>query len=106
MKGSPELAQFAVYKTTCSGINTVDEFSSNNSVFNLFPNPSNGQVTIELSNKIGKCNLAVINLLGEIVFNEIINEQTTILKLNLNTGLYFVSLEENGHKIIRILIVE
>lgn len=69
-------------------------------------NPNNGQITIKLSNKIGNCKLTVLNLLGEMVYSEIINEQTTMLNLNLKTGFYFVSIDNKGQKTTRKIVVE
>ncbi|MBK7183294.1 MAG: T9SS type A sorting domain-containing protein [Bacteroidetes bacterium] len=106
MKGSPVLGQFAVYKTTCSAVSAIEESKSSNMSFDLFPNPSNGQITINLSDKIDNGKLTVLNLLGEMIYSEIMNGQATILNLNLNSGLYFISLDNNGQTTTKKIIVE
>lgn len=99
-------AEKAVYKINCSTLSGIEDNLSNQILFNVFPNPNNGQITIKLSNKIGNCKLTVLNLLGEMVYSEIINEQTTMLNLNLKTGFYFVSIDNKGQKTTRKIVVE
>ena len=106
MKGSPVLGQFAVYKTNCSGINSVEELSSNTIIFDLFPNPSNGKITIKLEENINNCILTVYSVLGEVLSHKTISGQSTDLDLNLKTGLYFISINSKGQKATKKIIVE
>jgi len=106
MKGSPALAQFAVYKTTCSAVNTIEESNSSNILFDLFPNPNQGRITISLTDNINSYTLTVFNTLGETLYKKIISGQSTNLDLNLKSGLYFISLDKNGQKTTKKIIVE
>ncbi len=109
MIGSPlpsSSAEKAVYKVNCSALTGVEDILSNQLLFDLFPNPSNGQITIRLSENIGNCKLTVHNLLGELLYSEIFSEQLTVHNLGLKTGLYFVSLDNKGQKFTRKIIVE
>ncbi len=99
-------AEKAVYKVNCSTLSGIEENSLNQITFEVFPNPSNGQITIKLTENIGSIKLTVLNLLGEIVYSKKFKEQTTTLNLNLKTGLYFVSIDNNGQKTTRKIIVE
>ncbi|MBK7819371.1 MAG: T9SS type A sorting domain-containing protein [Sphingobacteriaceae bacterium] len=42
----------------------------------------------------------------ELLQTEIVNEQSTNINLNLKSGFYFVSLDKNGQKSTRKIIVE
>lgn len=99
-------AEKAVYKVNCSSITSVENILSNEILFDLFPNPSNGQINITLPDNFENCKLTVHNLLGEVVYSNIISEQSTVLNLDLKTGLYFISLDKNGQKATKKLIVE
>ncbi len=96
----------AVYKVNCSSITSVENILSNEILFDLFPNPSNGQINITLPANFKNCKLTVHNLLGELVYSNILNEQSTALNLDLKNGLYFIALDKNGQKASKKLIVE
>ena len=74
--------------------------------FFISPNPSNGQMTIEKPENMESCQLSVHNLMGELMYSEIIKERLTSINLNLKTGLYIVSLYNKGQKTTRKIIVE
>jgi len=96
----------AVHKINCSTLSGIDDNLSNQILFDIFPNPSSGQVTIKLAENLGSYKLTVLNLLGEIVYNEKLKEQMTTLDLNLKTGLYFILVDKNGQKTTRKIIIE
>ncbi len=97
----------AIYKVNCSTISGVDENVSKQILFDLYPNPSNGAVTINLSDyNIGNYKLTVNNLLRELLYSSTISGQSTNLKLDLKKGLYFISLYNNGQTTSRKIIVE
>lgn len=75
------------YNNSTSTINTVTE----NSQLTLFPNPSNGQITLQITNsKLQMCKLEIYNSLGEIVFYSHVPNFTSPISLNLPAGIYFV----------------
>lgn len=62
--------------------------------FMMFPNPSNGIVNILLSEDLIGSNLIVSNLMGQkIIAYQLISKENVI---NLNSGIYFISIEKNG----------
>lgn len=67
-------------------------------IVNIFPNPSNGQFTLQVA-KIGDYNIKVITLAGQIIHNETLsgNEKTINLS-RLPKGLYFIQLQNQGSK--------
>ena len=96
----------AIFKVNCSMLSGVEDNLSNQIQFDVFPNPSSGQIIIKLTENFSSYKLTVFNLLGELVYGEKMKEQTTILNLNLKTGLYFVLVEKNGQKATRKIVVE
>jgi DNA-binding beta-propeller fold protein YncE len=64
----------------------------------IYPNPSNGQFTIEIVNLVGQTEYGMIeiyNELGENVFQATISSQTSKIDLNLSGGMYFYKLTSN-----------
>lgn len=96
----------AVHKINCSTISGIEDNLSNQILFDIFPNPSNGQMTVKSTENLGNCKLTVHNLLGELIHSEIISKQSISINLILKTGLYFVSLDNNGQKTTKKIIVE
>ena len=91
-----------VVVNSCStGIN-----KNNNSTFiNVYPNPSNGNVFIQIDN-IDNTSVEVYNALGEMVYTKTLN--ATIENINLeklNAGVYFLHVKQNGSYIYRSNVV-
>lgn len=66
----------------------------NSSNFNVYPNPNNGQFTVQLTNPNKNSVLEVCNLLGEKVYSQQIISSQTQLNLNVNAGIYFVNVTD------------
>ena len=80
--------------------------TSNNTIgkseVNIFPNPTNGKLNIEISKK---SILTLFNIYGLNLSNYKIEEGNNIFDLNgLNSGLYFLKIENTNtlYKIIKI----
>lgn len=71
-----------------------------NSVFKLYPNPSNDQITIENLTNALPLQVTIINQLGQVVTNKTLLEISTNLSVNdLDKGIYFVDIEDaEGNK--------
>lgn len=77
-----------------TGINESDI----NTNFKLYPNPNNGLFTLEFKNIDANTQIEIVNLLGEVVFEQKINLQTSQLNTNLKSGVYFVNTTDNNSK--------
>jgi hypothetical protein len=81
---------------------------------NVYPNPSNGQVTLHIDNaaELGNLQLTVCNVTGQTIYAQtIVNSQTvTDISLDLNNaaaGLYTLILTDaNNRKYIKKLVIE
>jgi len=99
MIGSPALAQFAIFKIVCTGISKVEKISSSTNNFNIYPNPSNGNFTVEMKENATNSRLSIYNLMGENVFIQPINATKTSINTRLKSGIYFVNISDSNGKI-------
>jgi hypothetical protein len=74
-----------------AGINKI----SQNNYINIYPNPSNGNISIISASNID--NIKVTDMLGQIVYEARPNNENTILQIN-NVGVYFVTIT-NGKEV-------
>lgn len=99
-------AEKAVYKVNCSTLTGISDIFSNKNLFDVFPNPNQGHITINLNDNINNYTLTIFNSLGEALYKKIISGQLTNLDLNLKSGIYVISLDNNEQKITKKIIVE
>lgn len=91
-----------------TGINTVNTI---NDALELFPNPSNNQVTIQISDlEKGVYSLQVLNVTGQIIKQQSFTHnkgqaKTTIQTTDLSNGIYTVKLIGNGITAVKKLLV-
>lgn len=87
-------------------ISNINESNAEQSLFNVFPNPSNGEFVIEL-NKADNYTLTVNNILGQVVYTSLINEVSTNINLsNLEKGIYTIELKNNNKSFVEKVIIE
>ena len=76
------------------------------SIFNIFPNPTNGFITIGLDNA-SKYELSVINVLGQNVYTSSITDINTSVDLSsFETGVYTIELTDGNRVYSDKLIIE
>ena len=82
----------------------VDCFSKNNN-FRLFPNPTNGEITLQFDKAISN-EILIFDILGRLVFNDFIKNKAEVqLDLKLTAGVYFLQMEgdSNYQKTIKVI---
>lgn len=100
---------FKWYQKFCIAV--FELINNETSLFTIYPNPSQGEITIELSqyylsqSNEGKTHLQIVNSLGQILFYKTISTQFTKLNLDELAGeIYFLIGQQNDtvvkHKII------
>jgi hypothetical protein len=66
--------------------------------FTVYPNPSEGHITIELSGALTEGTLNVYNALGQAVLNTRFNRSTRRLEMDLAPGMYFIVADDGEAK--------
>ncbi|MBI1307740.1 MAG: T9SS type A sorting domain-containing protein [Bacteroidetes bacterium] len=77
-----------------------------NDYFSLYPNPSNGFITIKLKDVISSGSLTICDINGKTVFSQVLNSTETNLDLSsLSPSVYtFTITGENGTSVSRLVI--
>jgi len=84
--------------TACTGINETQ----NRNIISVYPNPTNNNVTIELSNYTKQTTVEIINTVGEVVLkSNVTSPKNLIITDNLTSGIYFIKMENNIFKFIK-----
>jgi hypothetical protein len=101
-----------------SGVKIIDwDYSCNTTVtkqekpldFELYPNPTTGNTTLQFDTYIQNITVNVYNLLGEIVYCKTSNSITKTIDIQLNNkykGIYMVLVSSNGNIIRKPLVIE
>lgn len=80
----------------------VDENIANNA--NIYPNPSNGLITIDIE---GKNVLTVYTTAGQLVYNQSINDKTTVDLSKLEKGTYLMVLtDKDGQSTKQVIVLQ
>lgn len=82
----------------CTDLGTIEK---SDLLFNVFPNPTNGGVSIIFNNEVTTGEVRVMNALGEVVMVENM-ESTNFLELNFNSltkGIYMLTIYDSGQLI-------
>lgn len=77
----------------------------NTSKTSIFPNPSNGKITVKTEGK-GASIFTVFDVLGNNVFSKQLLHETDDVELNIPSGIYVSVIENNGEKITNKLIIQ
>src|SRR5690606_15122697 len=101
--GSVSVTQ-TIHVSPCTGIseNTLLENMS------IYPNPAHEQLTVSLPNSSQTYTVKMMNVLGSVVYTEVVknSNKVTINVADKAKGIYFLSVEANGEKVTKKIIVE
>ena len=88
----------------CQIITTLKNIPKIKEQISIYPNPSNGSLTIDFSpNQIKE--ITVINLLGDIILNQLVNEINTFKIKHLPKGYFFlIMIDRNNNTITKRII--
>lgn len=77
----------------------IDE-KQNSNMFAVFPNPTDGKITIDFKDKAQNCNIYILNNVGQEIYsekeNKIYSGVKTIDLSEFKNGIYFVNIEINS----------
>jgi hypothetical protein len=99
--GCTKTATVAVEVQKCTG---VTEFGLQSNFVSIYPNPTNGLVTIETKNGNSGA-IEIMDLSGKIIFTETIISTTTEINMStLAAGVYFVKIKnETSSEVIKLI---
>ena len=96
-------------KLDLSSSSSIDNFKSDLSSFELYPNPASENVTIIYDSNSDFVDVMIFDITGKEVYSESIKGSSLQAKLlptsNLNKGIYIVAINSNGSIIQKKLIV-
>ncbi len=82
----------------------IDEFENSDKI-NIYPNPSNGNITIESSSiNLRDLRIEIYNEIGILVLNKELNSNN--LRLDLPNGMYFIKLFDDKKIYLKKLMIE
>ena len=81
-------------------LNTVDNSKTS---FDMYPNPSNGMITLQSDNEF---DVTIYSINGEVVYSKSKVNFSLKLNLDVSTGIYFVTVTENGDTFTKKLIIK
>ncbi len=87
---------------------SVENISNSLSV-NVFPNPANHKVTIELGKAANNITISVTNAIGAVVYNNTFNNNQYSYTINtekFSNGIYFLHIENENKKAVKRLVVQ
>ena len=119
--GTPDASGVITVKVTATDValaNVSDEFiltiargTGIDNVFEnnlqVYPNPTNGVITISLKNIESEINIVIINVVGETIINKTLRDNETEIDLsNYSKGLYFIRLSKENETIVKKITVQ
>ena len=95
-------ATYTQVVSSCIGINKIND---NNIGLTIYPNPNNGEFTVEFL-RIDNFYIEITNLLGQIIKTQ---KAELINQININlfeNGIYFINVMENNQSVYRSRIIK
>jgi hypothetical protein len=89
------------------GIEFVGIDEASESPLKIFPNPSNGQFSIQLEDALPEAEIRIYNTIGQVVHKQSINNKSRLdLNLDLPVGSYLISIISEGEKTNQWIVIE
>jgi hypothetical protein len=91
-----------VIVVTCSSINTIKE----NVAFNVYPNPNNGEFTLDLGKNTEEAVVEIYNAVGSLVYSEQVNQSKVNINLtNVAKGVYFIKIQSQKGQAVKGIVI-
>lgn len=94
----------------CSPSTSVHNISQNQSIFSVYPNPSNGKFTVTVEGlQEANCTLEICNYLGQEIYTSMFKAQQSTLDIDLSNcskGMYFAKVNNGTNVYTHKIIIE
>jgi len=95
------------YLFVVGSIITDLEEGVNSLEFLVYPNPTEGSLTVDFGNLLRSAHLRIFNTVGQVVFERQVNQSRLVsFALDLEPAYYFIEIESHGKSEIKPLIVK
>ncbi|MGV3698204.1 RCC1 domain-containing protein [Flavobacterium sp.] len=79
---------------------SIDQINENNTLL-IYPNPNNGNFTIDFDSLLGEKKIEIYNILGQIIYNSKVDNEHAVINLSGKPKGIFICRISQGSKIIR-----
>lgn len=97
-----DLGKIAPFTIANCNILSVDDDVLNN-LFTIYPNPVKNNLFIK-TNLTNRATIKIYNILGEVLYEDILSNTSTINTQNFKHGIYLIEISSGGKKITKKLI--
>ena len=80
----------------------LEEMSKIDTGIKVYPNPTNGQMTIEMKEPMSNVTYNLIDQHARVVKNGLLNDTKTTIEEKLNDGMYYIQI---GNKVIKVEVI-
>lgn len=84
----------------------IKQIVDNKHQFIVYPNPSNGNVTLKTDNPVDNAQLTIYNQLGQVVLKKQLTNELTNINLEVNSGVYQVRILSGGELIYQTKLIK
>ncbi len=93
--------------TSCEMVTIISNQDLENKNHKIYPNPTSGNLFLDLSNIHSEVKISLIDVLGKIVFNSTeYNNQIIVISNESRNGIYFLRLEYEGDVYLERVVFE
>ena len=97
-----EVEDYTINLLVTTDVNTL----ANKNIFEVYPNPNNGMFNLNMVNTTDN-NVQIRNILGDIVYTNIINSNSTSIDLSsLDKGVYFIRVNNNNNIETKSIVIQ